>query len=797
MGGVGYFWFNNQNDPSVFDTITQQFLVKTFISFNKPMNETDVPGPNWKSTIMILSTKEKASQNSMDWVRELRKKFDDIDKYDAYTIDLIGFDTLNTDMVDGTMHDLEKMDIVSVPIAAVIFILILRSIIAVILPGIAVVTSICVSFAIMTGICKVMDIPSFCPAICMSIIMAMSIDYCLFLLTRFHEELSNRNPPMVAARNMLRYSGETIAKSGLVFLICLASLIFFPLKIIKAVGIGACIALATTMLVCLTLVPTVVLVGLPIFSIRGIIPCITRKDGKFQAQCIHPCDKNAYRTADTADDYLSKKEKFEKEKRSFFFRWANWMTTVPRASIVALIVIAIMLPFCCGMIAFEYVMNQNQVLPRGSDTHHAINRFSRDWNVGQLYSFDVICVRKNRNLSPMFVLLSEYPYIGLNDTFFEQFHQLALDIAGTGTVNMSGILSPVDLGETYVDINTAYFLMNMSNPNPAYWFVLSQMLNINITEVAANPLLLLNATAVRMTLAANENPNENASKLTVPVRDVIDDFNDHTDYDVYLASPVVDMYDAIKYTYKYLPLIISIIIVIIIVMVVVAFQAPLLALQMCFAIAFVVVWGYGVVSVIFATDWFHGIKNINDDPGLNWIIPVLPLPVLIGIALDYNIFLFTRVHEFRAHGWAPRAALVRGVSKSTLVILSAGLIMAAAFSGLMTSGLMIINQFGVLLFLCVLLDTFLITTTLNPACIFLMKNFAYWWRKFEIKYENPEVFNKDAEIDTRANKPVRDIAPIAEATPLNPGGYEDDVPADATPYGGNGPTYQAPAFGGY
>jgi len=127
-----------------------------------------------------------------------------------------------------------------------------------------------------------------------------------------------------------------------------------------------------------------------------------------------------------------------------------------------------------------------------------------------------------------------------------------------------------------------------------------------------------------------------------------------------------------------------------------------------------------------------------------------------------------------------------------VVILYAGVIMAVAFSGLMFSGLMIMNQFGVLLALGVLIDTFLITTTLNPALIFLMKNLAYWPRKFGIKYENPEIFNKEAEIDTRPTKTPRDITPIAEATPLNPGNYEDDGPYE--PYGGNS-GYQAPQFG--
>jgi len=274
-----------------------------------------------------------------------------------------------------------------------------------------------------------------------------------------------------------------------------------------------------------------------------------------------------------------------------------------------------------------------------------------------------------------------------------------------------------------------------------------------------------------MSLATAENPNVNASRVPLDIRPILDRYEKNTDYKIRMASPLVDMHDSVVYTYSVFMYIILAICVIIVIMVIIAFQAPILALQMIFTIALTVLWAYGTVTVIFVTDWFHWVSdNIKNDPGENWIIPVMPLPVLIGLALDYNIFLFTRIHEFRSHGWAPRAAIIRGVSKSTVVILYAGVIMAVAFSGLMFSGLMIMNQFGVLLALGVLLDTFLITTTLNPALVFLMNHLAYWPRHFPIKYENPEVFNKEAEVDTTGPaKQTRDIGAIGEGSPLTQG----------------------------
>jgi len=649
------------------------------------------------------------------------------------------------------------MDSISLPVALVVFILIMRSLSVAIIPIVSVAASIALSFSLMYPIAKLMDIPSFAPAVMMSITIAMSIDYCLFLLTRFHEELSNRNPPMTAARNMLRYSGETIAKSGSVFLVCLASLIAFPLNVIVATGVAACVALASTMIVSLTLIPAIVCIGLNFFAVRGIIPCIQRnREGKFEARCICPCSKNAYRMGEAGDEYLSKKEKFEKEKRGVWFRWSNWMTTKPRSAIVAISVIAFMIPFCCGMIGFDYVINQNHVLPRKSPTHKAITRFEKDWSVGQLYTFDIIIRDKKNHSASVFT-----------NEAFEMMHELALAISEVSdNYPLTGILSPADLyGIQSINFTVAQYLLYVKK-DFTYWTVYNMLVN---NDTRLDPAGI--PTGIRMSLATRENPNTNASRVPLDIRPVLERFSGpNSSFDIFMGNPLVDMHDSVHYVYsKYVYILLAICLVIVI-MVIVAFQAPLLSIQMMFTIVLTAVWDYGVVTVLFQTSWFHWLSNnIKNDPGESWVTPVLPLPVLIGLALDYNIFLFTRIHEFRTHCWAPRAAVIKGVSKSTVVILYAGIIMAVAFSGLLFSGLMVMNQFGVLLALGVLLDTFLITTTLNPALIYLMNHMAYWPRNFPIKYENPEVFNKEAEIDVGPSKQTRDISAIGEVSPLTQG----------------------------
>eukprot|EP00996_Jenningsia_fusiforme_P005126 NODE_6036_length_613_cov_40.709220_g5632_i0.p2 GENE.NODE_6036_length_613_cov_40.709220_g5632_i0~~NODE_6036_length_613_cov_40.709220_g5632_i0.p2 ORF type:complete len:128 (-),score=18.99 NODE_6036_length_613_cov_40.709220_g5632_i0:142-525(-) len=102
---------------------------------------------------------------------------------------------------------------------------------------------------------------------------------------------------------------------------------------------------------------------------------------------------------------------------------------------------------------------------------------------------------------------------------------------------------------------------------------------------------------------------------------------------------------------------------------------------------------------------------------VQWSVPVMAFSVICGLALDYGVFLMTRIHEFRKRGFEHNASIVKGVYKTGSVITSAGIIMFIAFGGLLLSESRSLNQFGLLLCFSVLLDTFIIRCLLVPAML--------------------------------------------------------------------------------
>ncbi len=121
-------------------------------------------------------------------------------------------------------------------------------------------------------------------------------------------------------------------------------------------------------------------------------------------------------------------------------------------------------------------------------------------------------------------------------------------------------------------------------------------------------------------------------------------------------------------------------------------------------------------SLVFGTD------------ALTWWVPFFMLVVLIALGMDYNIFLMGRVRE-EAHQHGMREGVHQAVIATGAIITSAGIIMAGTFSAMMSSIITGLVQLGFAVAVGVLLDTFIIRTTLVPAIAVLLDRWNWWPRR--------------------------------------------------------------------
>jgi len=222
--------------------------------------------------------------------------------------------------------------------------------------------------------------------------------------------------------------------------------------------------------------------------------------------------------------------------------------------------------------------------------------------------------------------------------------------------------------------------------------------------------------------------SDEAVRWTRTCRDVI--VQDYPGVTPHLVGSTADLMDAIDTIYQRVPLILIVTVGLCLILV------SLLTKSLAFGVSSVLLisWTVAVVFSIGALVYQHGIFGaaapacLSESGGIAWIVPPLTGTVILGLGLDYDLFLLGRVCEGRMMGLSDRDAISVGVSKTGPVITSAGIIMAVAYSGLLMSDIPILNQTSLLVVAAVVIDTFFIRALATPAVHAPLGKLNWWPR---------------------------------------------------------------------
>ncbi len=163
--------------------------------------------------------------------------------------------TLNKDISTQISKDLTKAEILSLPILLVLLVLIFSSLAAAVTPLAIGVFGILGAFTVLRVITLLTDVSVFSLNIVTMIGLGLAIDYSLFIVSRFREELPRQANVEDALARTMATAGRTVAFSGITVAVSLASLLLFPEVFLKSMGYGGVAVVLVDVLAALTVLP--------------------------------------------------------------------------------------------------------------------------------------------------------------------------------------------------------------------------------------------------------------------------------------------------------------------------------------------------------------------------------------------------------------------------------------------------------------------------------------------------------------------------------------------------------------
>ena len=182
-------------------------------------------------------------------------------------------------------------------------------------------------------------------------------------------------------------------------------------------------------------------------------------------------------------------------------------------------------------------------------------------------------------------------------------------------------------------------------------------------------------------------------------------------YGAYISGAAVSNYEMSEMVNTDFHFIIFVVIGLLIILLFLVMNSYLTPVRAVLTIVMSVLWTLGLTYLLFG--------HVLNMPVV-WIVPIVLFVVCLGLGMDYDILLTTRIKEYVSKGYTNDEAIIAAVQKSGAVITLCGLIMAGAFGTMMMSTSPMLKEFGFALGFAIAVDALIIRTYIVPAIMHLM-----------------------------------------------------------------------------
>ena len=608
---------------------------------------------------------------------------------DALQVEVGGFAQVFHEVGNTIEEDLLKAEMIALPITLILLVLIFGSVVAASLPLLVGIMTIFGTFLVLQLLSGVTDVSIYALNLTTALGLGLAIDYSLFVVSRFREELRAGHEPRPAAVRTVRTAGRTVAFSALTVAASLCATLVFPLAFLRSFAYaGVAVALLAGLFSLVVLPAILALLGHRVNALtlwrRSLVP----------------------------------------PEQGVWHRIARFV--MRRPVLVATGAVAVLLVLGAPFLGLRLTQPDDRVLPPGADGRVVGDVVREEFSSEEAGALSVVPADETTNVTTAeidayAVSLARLPGVSRVD-------------AATGTYCGEGVAAEFgcEPGQLVLGPDSA----------PRY---------AGFTAAGYGSYLSV--------VPSVEPYSPEGEDLVHAVRDT------DSPYPVLVTGQSAGLVDLNASLFARLPLAIGIIAVITAVLLFMMFGSVIIPAKAIVLNLLSLSATFGAMVWIFQEGHLSGVLNFTPTGGLAAAMPILMFCVAFGLSMDYEVFLLSRIKEEHDHGADNETAVAVGLERTGRIVTALAVLIAVVFVSFALGRVSFIKLFGLGLTLAVLVDAFLIRSTLVPAFMRLAGDWNWWapgpLRRFYERWGISETISLDDEGD---EDDEGDVTPAPAAT---------------------------------
>jgi RND superfamily putative drug exporter len=577
------------------------------------------------------------------------------------------------DMIHSSAHDAFWAEAQSFPVVLVILVFTFGALLASGIPVILGMIAVIVALGIVYGIGQYYSMFIMAKNAVSMIGLGVGIDYSLFMVSRFREELKNGANREEAAAAIMSTSGKTVLFSGTTVVIGLASIFIAGVPFLNSMAIASISVVVVAVLTALTLLPVL---------FYWIGPAINWPE------------------------FLSGIISRSKTGRV----WHRLATNVMRQPMVFFIgTMALLLFLAMPLLHIKTYTPTVVSLPRGVESRKGFERLQTDFVAGKMSPLNVI------------VEAPAGQSIWSADAVSRMYRFSRLLAADRRISKVEGIvdIDPQLSRSDYLKLYSGEGGISGSDN------IFAQMVSSYVDYSGKGRQTLMRVTTVA-------EPGSLVSRnLVKEIRSrIIASAFGNVGYRVLVGGGAAGEVDLDQMIMTNLPLIIGLVCLVTFIVLVILFRSILIPLKSIFMNILSVLASFGVLIWVFQDGVLNQVMKFKAPGGISSVILVMLFSVLFGLSMDYEIFLTLRMKEEHDKGRSNEESVAWGLERTGGLVTSAALIMVAVFGAFALTSMMMTQEFGLGLAAAVLLDASVIRVLLMPATMRLLGEWNWWFPKW-------------------------------------------------------------------